>query len=210
MPLKLLSVNIARPKIIGTVNGEDIHSAIAKQPAGGSLLVSATGIEGDAVADPSVHGGLDKAVYAYPADNWAWWEREHAIACAPATFGENLTLEGADETQIHIGDRFQWGEAILEVAQPRGPCFKLGIHTGKPDAPQVMTLSGRTGWYCRVLQPGRPGTTITRIYASNSPNVREAFFARHNRDVSKDLLERVRAAPALAENWRRGVAQRQP
>lgn len=208
MRLDLLSVNIARPKIIGTVNGEPVLSAIGKKPVRGDVLVTRTGIEGDEVADPSVHGGIDKAVYAYPADNWDWWEREHGLPCAPATFGENLTLRGADETQIRIGDRFQWGDCVLEVAQPRGPCFKLGIHTGRPEAPQIMTLSGRVGWYCRVLQPGRAGTTIARIEASNSPTVMEAFFARHDLSTPKELVARVHAAPALAENWRSGVARR--
>jgi MOSC domain-containing protein YiiM len=206
--LRLLSVNIARPQIIATVKGEDIVSAIGKKPVSDSVFVSRTGIEGDAVGDPSVHGGPDKAVYAYPADNWPWWERELGLACAPATFGENLTLQGADESGIRIGDRFQWGDAILEVAQPRGPCFKLGIHTGRPEAPQLMTLSGRVGWYLRVLKEGLSGTTITRIFASDAPSVRDAFFARHNPAASRDLVARVHDAPALAENWRKALARR--
>ncbi len=206
--MRLLSVNIARPKIIGTFNGEPVLSAIGKKPVSGNVFVGALGIAGDQVGDPSVHGGLDKAVYAYPADNWQWWEREHNIPCAPGTFGENLTLEGADETQISIGDRFKWGDAVLEVAQPRGPCFKLGIHTRRPDAPQVMTLSGKVGWYLRVLTEGNSGPAFTRIFESGGPNVREAFFARHDPRTSKDVIRRVHAAPALAENWREGVAGR--
>ena len=208
MQLKLLSVNIARPKIIATINGEDIYSAIGKKPVDQPVFVSINGIEGDEVADPTVHGGPDKAVYAYPADNWEWWVREHGIPCARATFGENLTLEGADETQIRIGDRFQWGDCVLEVAQPRGPCFKLGIYTKNPHAPQIMTLSGKTGWYLRVVREGLSGATVTRIFESTSPTVKEAFFARHNPAAPKELVARVFAAPALAENWRQGVAKR--
>jgi len=206
--MQLLSVNVARPKRIATINGEEIYSAIGKKPVTGRVFVGVNGIEGDEVGDPSVHGGPDKAVYAYPADNWPWWEREHNLPCAPATFGENLTLEGADENTIRIGDRFQWGDCVLEVAQPRWPCFKLGIHTGRPDAPQIMTLSGLCGWYLRVLQEGLSGTTITRIFTSDAPSVREAFFARHNPHFSKDAVARVHDTPALAENWRQAVARR--
>ncbi len=208
MQLKLLSVNIAKPKIIATVNGEAVMSAIGKRPVHGPVFVSETGIEGDEVADRLKHGGPDKAVYVYPADHWPWWEGEHNLACAPATFGENLTLQGADETQMRIGDRFQWGEAVLEVAQPRGPCFKLAIHTGNPRAPQIMTLSGRTGWYCRVLQPGRAGANFVRIATGDAPSVREAFFARHDPAAPRELVARVVACPALAENWRQGAAKR--
>ena len=208
MQLRLLSVNIAKPKIIGTLHGEAIFSAIAKKPVTDRVFVGINGIEGDQVADPSVHGGPDKAVYAYPAGNWAWWESEHGIACAPATFGENLTLQGADEDGIRIGDRFQWGDCVLEVAQPRGPCFKLAIHTGNPRAPQIMTLSGRVGWYCRVVREGLSGTTIARIATSDAPSVREAFFARHAPHAPRELAARVYATPALAENWREGVAKR--
>jgi MOSC domain-containing protein YiiM len=208
MQLRLLSVNIAKPKIIGIFHGEPVLSAIAKLPVSGNVFVTTNGVEGDEVGDPSVHGGPDKAVYAYPADNWEWWEREHNLACAPTTFGENLTLLGADENTIRIGDRFQWGDCVLEVAQPRGPCFKLGIHTHRPEAPQMMTLSGRCGWYLRVLREGLSGTTITRIFTSDAPSVREAFFARHNPHFSKEIVARVHATPALAENWRQGVAKR--
>ncbi|HUJ02601.1 MAG TPA: MOSC domain-containing protein [Rhizomicrobium sp.] len=210
MQLKLLSVNIARPKIIATIEGKPVRSAIAKQPVSGSVFVTANGIDGDEVGDPVAHGGPDKAVYAYPAGNWGWWEREIGLACAPATFGENLTLEGADEDDIRIGDRFQWGEAILEVAQPRMPCFKFAIHTAKPEAPQVMMMSGKAGWYFRVLREGHSGPGFARIFASGGPTVREASLARHNPAASPELIALVHAAPGLAENWRNALAKRLP
>ena len=112
MELRLLSVCVGRPKVIGHINGEPVISGIAKTSLAQEIVfVGATNIEGDSQADLTVHGGLDKAVYAYPADNWRWWETEHTLPCAPNTFGENLTLEGADETQVSIGDRFRWGDA---------------------------------------------------------------------------------------------------
>jgi MOSC domain-containing protein YiiM len=154
---------------------------------------------------------VDKAVYAYPTDHWPWWEREKAIACKPATFGENLTLEGADETTVAIGDRFRWGDAILEISQPRAPCFKLAIHTARPDAAQLMTLSGRCGWYFRVAREGEApalGGSLTRVFESGGPSVREAFSAVFDPHMGTSRLRHVEGAAGLAESWRNPVFRR--
>ena len=212
MDLRVLSVNVAQPHAIGQINGETVLSGIAKRPlVAKSVFVAATNIAGDGQADLSVHGGIDKAVYAYPSDHWPWWQDEKAIVCRPATFGENLTLEGADETAVAIGDRFRWGEAILEVSQPRAPCFKLAIHTARPDAPQLMTLSGRCGWYFRVVQegiaPAREGT-LERVHESGGPSVRDTFLALFDPHVGTNGLRRVEAAEGLAESWKTPVSKR--
>lgn len=212
MKLRILSVNVGRPKTIALMNGERVLSGIGKKLAGrDSVFVGRANIEGDGQADLSVHGGPDKAVYAYSADHWPWWEREHSLACAPGTFGENLTVEGADETRISIGDRFAWGDVELEVAQPRAPCFKFNIHTQRADAAQLMTLSGRCGFYLRVTKEGFApveGAALWRSFASGGVNVREAFFAGLQPRAERDSLRRVLAAPALAENWRAAVKAR--
>jgi MOSC domain-containing protein YiiM len=211
MELRILSVNVGTPRVIGLWQGETVLSGFAKAPlSGASVYVGPTNIAGDAQADLSVHGGIDKAVYAYPADHWSWWEREKALPCRPATFGENLTLEGADETAIGIGDRFRWGEAILEVSQPRAPCFKFALHAGRPDAPALMTVSGRCGWYFRVIAPGLAplgNTALVRITEMHAPDVRESFFAALDPRVPAASRARVHAAPALASDWRRAVAR---
>src|SRR6185312_1381767 len=155
MNLRILSVNIGRARPIGTFENETVISGIDKRGvASERVIVRRLGIEGDEQADLRVHGGLDKAVYAYPSEHWPWWENEQHIECRPAAFGENLTLAGADESEVAIGDRFRWGAALLEVSQPRAPCYKLGLHTKRADAPQIMTLSARCGWYMRVLEEG--------------------------------------------------------
>jgi len=211
--LAILSVNVARPRVIAYANGEPVLSAIAKTPPIGqnAVFVGTMNISGDEQADLSVHGGFDKAVYAYPTDHWSWWEKEKGLSCKPGSFGENLTLEGADESDVAIGDQFRWGDAILEIAQPRGPCFKLGIHTGRPDVPQAMTLSGRCGWYLRVLHEGHApvsNTHFVRVAANGGPSVREAFLAVVDPRASEDLRRRIFAAPGLAESWRHAVAKR--
>lgn len=210
MELPVLAVNLARARVIGTVHGEPVLSGIDKKPvADEAVFVGAMGIAGDEQADLTVHGGADKAVYAYPSEHWAWWENEHGLACGPGTFGENLTLRGGDETAVAIGDRFRWGDAILEISQPRAPCYKLSIHAARPDVPPLMTSSARCGWYFRVLVEGNApsrATSLSRIAQSGAPSVRETFRALFDRSLDERTRVRVHDAPRLAESWRRGVA----
>lgn len=211
MELRLLSVCVGLPKVIANINGEPVLSGIGKQQvAHDRVFVGAGNIEGDRQADLTVHGGLDKAVYAYPADNWHWWETEHSLACSPNTFGENLTLEGADETQVHIGDRFLWGDAEVEICQPRGPCYKLAIHTQRANTPQIMTISARCGWYLRVTREGEAPTsgTLKRIHANRGPNVRDAFAAVYHPRRDGKILRATFETAELAENWREAVGRR--
>lgn len=212
MELRLVSVNVGMPRIIGTVHDQEVLSGFGKSPvAVASIDVGATNIAGDGQADLSVHGGIDKAVYAYPIDHWPWWERAQAFPCAPAIFGENLTLSGAVETDIAIGDRFSWGEVELEVSQPRAPCFKFAMVTKRPDAPAAMTASGRCGWYFRVIVPGRApveNAVLVRKASAGGPNVRDAFFAALDPKIPVQILANVYAAPALASSWRASVGRR--
>jgi len=211
MELRILSVNVGKPRMLSAQGQQSVLSGIAKHPVVQSrIFVAQTNIDGDGQADLSVHGGVDKAVYAYPADHRFWWEAK-GIAAGAAAFGENLTLEGAVEDAIAIGDLFQWGEAILEVSQPRGPCFKLGMYTGRSDAPQLMTVSGRCGWYFRVVSQGEApvaGASCIRISASGKSSVQEAFAAAYHGNVPLEILERVHAAPALAASWRETIGKR--
>jgi MOSC domain-containing protein YiiM len=192
--------------------GEVVMSGIAKTAVSAERVrIGLANIDGDEQADLRVHGGADKAIYTYPADHWSWWEKEHGLSCEPATFGENLTLSGADESAVAIGDRFRWGSAVIEVSQPRAPCYKFAMHTGREDAPQLMTLSGRCGWYLRVIEEGdapvRSGE-IERILASGGPSVRDAFVAALHPRAPRELCLRVHDAPALASSWRGAVARR--
>jgi MOSC domain-containing protein YiiM len=211
MELRILSVNVGRPRLLAASGQQPVLSGIAKQPVAQSrIFVGRTRIDGDGQADLSVHGGVDKAVYAYPADHGAWWKAK-GIAAGPAAFGENLTLEGAREDEVAIGDHFRWGDTILEVSQPRGPCFKLGMYTGRPDAPQLMTLSGRCGWYFRVVCGGEApieDAFCVRILASTGPTVRDVFSAAYAPKTPLKTLECVHAAPALAASWREAIGKR--
>jgi MOSC domain-containing protein YiiM len=205
-------VNVSLPKPLGERGGETIISAIAKEPVTGARVrIGALNIEGDGQADLTVHGGADKAVYAYPSDHWPWWNDGHGYTCRPATFGENVTLEGALETDVAIGDRFRWGTALLEISQPRAPCYKFAMHARHENGPLMMTLSARSGWYFRVIEEGeapvRDGT-LDRVAQSGGPTVREAFVAAMHPRLARELRQRVHDTTALAAAWRRAVAKR--
>jgi MOSC domain-containing protein YiiM len=212
MNLDLLAVSVGMPAPLGRWQGEPIMSGIKKTPlASPSVVVGVTNIAGDGQADLTVHGGEDKAIYVYSADHWPWWQSEAKFTAAVASFGENLTLKGGDEHTVRIGDRFAWGSLLLEVSQPRAPCFKFALLTGREDLGTRMTVSGRTGWYCRVLEPGEAPTSgalvRTRTHEA-MPTVHEAFTAVYHPRVMSDVIDKVRTAPALSAAWRNGVLKR--
>ena len=156
-PVELVSVNVAEPQIIGTFRGKPITSGIGKQPVRQEILrLDWLNLEGDRQADLRVHGGRDKAVYAYPAEHIVRWnaDLQPETPYGPGTFGENLTTRGWLEDTVRIGDVWAWGDALLQVSEPRHPCFKLGMRTGRRDIIKRMEGNGRSGWYLRVLQPG--------------------------------------------------------
>jgi MOSC domain-containing protein YiiM len=146
---------------------KDVLSAIDKHPVPApSLYLDRINLEGDEQADTrptpqggQVHGGPDQAVYAFPAEHYVAFERQLGRPLAPGFVGENLTVRGATEADVCIGDVWSWGEALLQVTSPRGPCFKLGIRLGRHALRRWVREEGLVGWYLRVLRPGRVPTT---------------------------------------------------
>ena len=161
----VVSVNVALPAPLMTAKGE-VLSGIRKRPVADRVAVRVLGLTGDGQADPRVHGGLDKAVYCYSHDHYAWWaERLRRDDLTHGTFGENLTVEGMTESEVRIGDIYRFGTAVLQVTKPRSPCFKLVARMGLPDFQKTFLDSGRTGFYCRVLEEGdvAAGDMVERI-----------------------------------------------
>jgi MOSC domain-containing protein YiiM len=159
------SVNVGLPRPLATAKGE-VRSGIVKAPVAGRVLVHRLGLDGDGQADLSVHGGVHKAVYVYSHDHYAVWARELGRAdLGPGSFGENLTVDGMLETDVRIEDIYRFGSAVLQVTQPRAPCFKLAAHLGLPDFGKTFLASGRSGFYLRVLEEGDVGVgdSIERI-----------------------------------------------
>lgn len=152
---QLLSVNVGEPRQIAVRRGRPVMSAIAKTPVAGRVGVTGVSLAGDGQADRRVHGGPDKAVYAYAFEDTAWWAGELGRELAAGAFGENLTVTGADVTGAVIGERWRIGEVELEVAQPRLPCFKLGLHFGDPMMVRSFAKAERPGAYLRVIKEGK-------------------------------------------------------
>ena len=152
--MKIISVNVGRPRQIDW-RGRRVTTSIWKTPVKGRLRVGALNLEGDEQSDLSVHGGSDKAVYAYPAEHYDFWRSELPKIEFPfGAFGENLTIEGLLEAEVMIGDRYEIGSAEFQVTQPRLPCFKLAIRFGRDDMIKRFLRSGRTGFYLAVLREG--------------------------------------------------------
>ncbi len=150
------TVNVGRQRLM-RVSGRTISTAIWKKPVEGRVELQGVNLRGDEQADRGVHGGPDKAVYAYGAEDTEWWEAQLEVALGPGAFGENLTVRGIPVSGAVIGERWAVGSTLLEVAQPRVPCFKLGLRMGDPRFLKLFALANRPGTYLRVLREGDIG-----------------------------------------------------
>jgi len=205
--MKIVSVNRGSIKTYPWRNGT--QSGMLKTPVAESIFLGKEGLEGDGQGDAKNHGGQDKAVLMIPEQNYALFKIEEPFGF----IGETLTFSGADETTICLGDRFQIGEVLLEVSQPRSPCWKLNEITQRPNFLQTYAESGRVGIYCRVLQTGKlkAGEIMVHIpvAAQNSQNlpglaVFDLFLAKYHHQTSEqiELLKRAVKQPALSAAWR--------
>ena len=200
----VLSVNVGLPRSI-TWRGRLVTSAIWKEPVEGPVRLHGVNADGDDQADRRVHGGPDKAVYAYASEDYLWWSAQRTPITA-GTFGENLTTSGLDLNECRIGDRWHVGDATLEVAQPRSPCFKLGIRMDDDAFPGVFEAANRPGVYLRIVVPGtvESGAAI-EVEATRGPAVRIGDLA--GADTSDDVLRLAANDARVPEGWRR-AAQR--
>jgi MOSC domain-containing protein YiiM len=155
--MRVVSLNVGRPREVGW-HGRTVLTSIFKSPVDRRLRVTTLNFEDDEQSDLTVHGGVDKAVYAYPFEHYEYWRGELADAdVSLGAFGENLTTLGLLETDVRIGDRYRAGSAEFVVTQPRLPCFKLGIRFGRPDIVKRFMKSGRSVFYLAVTLEGEIG-----------------------------------------------------
>jgi MOSC domain-containing protein YiiM len=203
--LQVLSVNVGLPKAV-VWKGRTVMTGIFKEPVAGRVAIRRLNLEGDRQADLTVHGGPEKAVYAYPAEYYAFWREQFPEMELPwGMFGENLTIEGLLDESIHIGDRFQVGGADLMVTQPRLPCYKLGLKFGRDDILKRFLQSGLTGFYFAVFKEGEvaAGDPI-RLLHLDEHQVTVADITRLYRQDKHnlELLRHVVAVEALPASWR--------
>lgn len=198
------SVNVGEPRDVEWF-GRTVSTAIWKEPVEGRARVEGVNLAGDDQADRRVHGGPDKAVYAYAEEDIAWWRTTHPDV-GPGTFGENLTTAGIDLSEAWVGERWAVGDVVLEVSEPRLPCFKLGIRMGDAAFKDVFEAAGRLGTYLRIVEPGTVGAgDEVRILGRPAERltVAEVAASRHGDDA--ELLRRLVAHPATSEGWRAGA-----
>lgn len=199
---EVTSVNIGQVREV-TWRGRRIRTGIWKTPIDApSVLVRGVNLDGDDQADRRVHGGPDKAVYAYAEEDYAFWKEAEGIDVTPGLFGENLTVRGLELRDAVVGERWRIGSAVLEVAQPRLPCYKLGIRMGDDEFPRRFEEAGRMGAYLRISTEGgvAPGDAIEVVSRpEHGVTLRNMIEALGDPERLRGLLR----APELPAYWRR-------
>jgi MOSC domain-containing protein YiiM len=201
---KIISLNVGLPRLV-EFQGKAITTGIFKEPVTGRVRLRKLNLDGDKQADLTVHGGFDKAVYAYSSEHYKYWKRRLPnTKLVWGAFGENFTTEGLFEDQVNIGDVFRVGSSELVVTQPRMPCYKLGVKFGRMDIVRQFMESRLTGIYFRVLKEGgvAQGDEICLIKKDkNNVTVKDIVsIAAGESDI--DTLRRAVRVEALAEGWR--------
>jgi MOSC domain-containing protein YiiM len=206
MPVgRVVSVNVAVPRTVRW-KGRNVTTGIFKKPVAGRIAVRRLNLDGDGQGDLSVHGGPEKAVYAYPLEHYDYWQEQLEEELPFGSFGENITVGGLPlEDGIALGDRFRVGTAELVVTQPRLPCYKLGLRFGREDMAKRFLAAGRTGYYLAVTAEGLVGAgDSVEVLARDSARVAVSeitrLFARDRNDL--EAIARLVALDALPDDWR--------
>ena len=206
----LLSANVGEPQPLSHPRG-NVMSAIVKRPVIDEVQLTETGLDGDKQADSIFHGGPDKAVCVYPVEHYPYWEGRLGIALQRGAFGENFTTSGLLESEVCIGDVYRVGDAIVQLSQPRQPCFRLAARYQRPELPKWVVATGFTGFYLRTLQPGavRAGHSVD-LLERPSPGVTVSLVNSviFSRSESEDDVRAVLSAAALATDLRQVLQQR--
>jgi MOSC domain-containing protein YiiM len=204
--VKLISLNISDLTQVEW-RGKTVGTGIFKKPAEHSVRATRRTLEGDRQVDTRHHGGEHKAIYAYPSEHYSTWATELGRTDLElGRFGENLTTEGLLETEVQIGDQFRIGEAILEVTQPRVPCFKLGIAMNDPKFVKIFLESERSGFYLRVLEEGDivAGDAIEKVFTHpSSITVQKVHHLYFQDSLNKEEIDRVMGIEALSKEWKK-------
>ncbi|MGF7049024.1 MOSC domain-containing protein YiiM [Paenibacillus sp. DS2015] len=198
MNLQIVSVNVGKPVTV-EYKGKSLQTGIYKEQVEGRVFVGSEQMTGDGQADLVHHGGLDKAVCAYPYEHYSHWEKELDRKLDYSAFGENLTVMGLLETEVYIGDIYQVGEVVLQVSQPRYPCFKLSQKHGVTNLPARVIETGYSGFYLRVLQEGYLSVASTLKKLESHPaqlTIAEVLhLMTHGRDAEQ--VEQLKKAAEL-------------
>jgi MOSC domain-containing protein YiiM len=209
--MEVVSVNVGTPRRVAW-KGMTVETGIFKDPVDGPVAIGTLNLAGDRQADLTVHGGPEKAVYAYPAEHYRYWEEElPKVALSWGEFGENLTTAGLSEASLFIGDQLKVGSATLMVTQPRLPCYKLALKFNRDDMIKRFLVSRRSGFYLSVVQAGEVSAHSPIEFMSRDPNrisVTDISRLYFSKEPDPDLLQRVANLSALPQSWRDDLAMR--
>ena len=207
----IVSIQVGTPKAyVAPDDGGTYQSAIDKRPVAGRIHLGSTGLSGDAVADRRAHGGPEQAMLLYSVEHYSAWEAEGLGPLEPGAFGENLSVSGADESSVAIGDRWALGDVVIEVSKPRTPCNRLAWRHRRPDLVRRVHDTGRSGWYVRVLkegwlEAGAPVALVSRPHVEwTVRRVAQVMASRQERREEAAALARL---PELAADWRYRLAR---
>jgi MOSC domain-containing protein YiiM len=203
--MKVVSVNVGLPREV-VWKGMTVQTAIFKAPVAGAVAIRELNLAGDQQADLAVHGGSEKAVYGYAAEHYEYWRGQLPdISFSWGAFGENLTTEGLWEDTLCIGDLFRVGSAVLQVTQPRMPCYKLQLRFNRDDIIKRFLVSGRSGFYFSVIDPGDVGAGSKVEVLDRDPHsvtVADIVSLYLGQRRDPELLQRAINVTSLAENWK--------
>lgn len=215
--MRIVSIQIGLPQTYEAIDPNDglereWTTAFYKEPVAGPVYATKLGLRGDGQADLRNHGGADKAINAYCLQHYPHWARFLGRESLPfGAFGENLTLEDAVESDVCVGDIYQAGNAVLQISQPRQPCWKMSRRWERPDLAMRVEKSGMTGWYFRVLTEGElsAGMSITLAERPNPQwTVAEANAVMHHRRNDREAARDLAAVEALSESWKQALRRR--
>jgi MOSC domain-containing protein YiiM len=206
----VLSVNVGVPRRVDA-NEKTVLTGIFKFPVRGRVRVRGYNLEGDRQADLRVHGGPSKAVYLYPSEHYAFWKAELGLSVLDyGAFGENLTTEGLLEEEVRIGDQFRVGSIVLQVTQPRMPCFKLGLRFGRSDMVRRFWESGRSGMYFSIVKRGDVGQGEKLVRVASGPeeiSVADVVRLYTGKEWRDEMVARALRSP-LHGSWKRDIQSR--
>ncbi|MEF2964219.1 MOSC domain-containing protein [Paenibacillus sp. M1] len=208
--IEVVSMNTGKPRPL-QYNKKEVSSGIFKSPVNGPLFLSLLNLDGDGQADLVHHGGRDKAVCVYCYEHYPYWEEQLHRRLESGAFGENLTIRGITEQEVRIGDTFQFGEAVVQVSQPRQPCYKISARYGVPDMQLKVQETGFTGFYFRVLKEGNVSKSDSLILISHHPKavtIADANRVMFGKDVPAEEIQKILDVDALSESWRDTLSKR--
>lgn len=207
--MKIVSTNIAKPRFV-TINGQQQRTGIFKEPTNEPIYLDKEEVRGDEISNRQVHGGEFKACYLFSADNYPHWKSLYPhLDWAYGMLGENVTVQGLNETSLHVGDIYKVGGALIQITQPREPCTTFAAKMGSQDILQQFVAHGRPGSYCRVLEEGyvEVGQTIELVQkASHSVSIADFFQLIFNRDKNQDHIKRLVENEAIPKRKRMQLA----